>query len=55
MEVYGLSASIAVEDLAAALSAHIKNNIGVFAEVVVVEPGAVPRSAGKAQRVVPTD
>ncbi len=42
-------------DLAAALSAHIKNNIGVFAEVVVAEPGTVPRSAGKAQRVVSAD
>ena len=41
------------EELAASLSAHIKANIGVSAEVAVVEPGIVPRSAGKAQRVVP--
>ena len=34
------------------LAGHIKGNIGVTAEVAVVEPGAVPRSAGKAQRVV---
>ena len=43
------------EDLAAALSAHIKANIGVTAQVAVAEPGTVPRSAGKAQRVVPTE
>ncbi len=40
------------EDLAAALAHHIKGNIGLSAEVVVTEPGGVPRSAGKAQRVV---
>ncbi len=39
-------------DLAAALAGHIKSNIGVSAEVTVTEPGGVPRSAGKAQRVV---
>ena len=44
----------AAEDLATALARHIKGNIGVSAEVVVTEPGGVPRSAGKAQRVVPT-
>ncbi|MCY4424244.1 MAG: phenylacetate--CoA ligase [Acidimicrobiaceae bacterium] len=33
---------------------HIKGNIGVSVEVTVVEPGEVPRSAGKAQRVVST-
>ena len=33
---------------------HIKGNIGVSVEVAVVEPGEVPRSAGKAQRVVST-
>ena len=42
-----------VEELANALADHIKGNIGVSAEVAVVEPGVVPRSAGKAQRVVP--
>ena len=40
------------DDLASDLAGHIKGNIGVTAEVVVAEPGAVPRSAGKAQRVV---
>ena len=40
------------DDLARDLAGHIKGNIGVTAEVAVVEPGAVPRSAGKAQRVV---
>ena len=39
-------------DLADELAGHIKGNIGVTAEVVIAEPGAVPRSAGKAQRVV---
>ena len=39
-------------DMAAALGTHIKDNIGVSVEVEVAEPGAVPRSQGKAQRVV---
>ena len=39
--------------LAAALAAHIKDNVGVFAQVAVTTPGTIPRSAGKAQRVVP--
>ena len=43
------------QDLAAALSAHIKANIGVSAEVTLAEPGALRRSAGKAQRVVSAD
>ena len=43
-----------VEELAQLLVHHIKDNIGVSAAVTVVEPGQVPRSAGKAQRVVPT-
>ena len=46
------AASRSAEDLAAALTGHIKGNIGVSVEVVVTEPGEVPRSAGKAQRVV---
>ena len=46
------AASRSAEDLAAALTGHIKGNIGVSVEVVVTEPGDVPRSAGKAQRVV---
>ena len=40
-------------ELAERLVRHIKDNIGVTAEVAVADPGAVPRSAGKAQRVVP--
>ena len=40
------------EELASALADHIKGNIGVSADVAVVEPGEVPRSAGKAKRVV---
>jgi phenylacetate-CoA ligase len=34
------------------LGTLVKNNIGVTAEVVVSEPGAIERSAGKARRVV---
>jgi len=37
---------------AALLSAHIKNNIGVTAEVVVSDPGNVERSLGKARRII---
>ena len=40
------------DDLAGELASHVKGNIGVTADVGVAEPGAVPRSAGKAQRVV---
>ncbi len=43
-----------VEQLAGSLAGLIKGNIGVTAEIAVVEPGQVPRSAGKAQRVVST-
>ena len=45
-------ASRPASELAEILAHHIKDNIGVSVEVVVTEPGAVPRSAGKAQRVV---
>src|SRR6266487_209667 len=37
---------------AAALSAHIRSNIGIGVEIVVGDPGAIERSAGKARRVV---
>jgi len=37
---------------AAALAAHIRNNIGVGVEIVVGDPGNIERSAGKARRVV---
>ena len=43
------------EELAAALGGRIKANIGVSAEVEVAEPGIMPRSQGKAQRVVSAD
>lgn len=43
------------DDLADELAGHVKGNIGVTVDVVVAEPGAVPRSAGKAQRVVPSE
>ena len=42
-------------DLSSELADHVKGNIGVTVDVVVAEPGAVPRSAGKAQRVVPAE
>jgi phenylacetate-CoA ligase len=37
---------------AAALAAHIRGNIGISVEIVVGDPGAIERSAGKARRVV---
>jgi phenylacetate-CoA ligase len=37
---------------AARLAQHIKSNIGVTAVIDVGDPGAVPRSQGKAQRVI---
>jgi phenylacetate-CoA ligase len=37
---------------AALLAAHIKNNIGVTADVFVSDPGKVERSVGKARRIV---
>ena len=37
---------------AAALSAHIRNNVGIGVEVIVGDPGKVERSAGKARRVI---
>src|SRR5215203_982197 len=37
---------------AASLAAHIRNNIGIGIKVLVQEPGAIERSAGKARRVV---
>lgn len=43
------------DDLASELAGHVKGNVGVTVDVVVAEPGAVPRSAGKAQRVVPSE
>ena len=36
----------------AALAAHIRNNVGIGIKVVVGDPGAVERSAGKARRVI---
>jgi phenylacetate-CoA ligase len=40
------------ESEGAALAAHIRNIIGIGAHVVVGDPGAVERSAGKARRIV---
>jgi phenylacetate-CoA ligase len=37
---------------AASLAAHIRNNVGVGVKVVVQDPGAIERSAGKARRVI---
>ncbi len=41
--------------LGQSLLANIKNNVGVSTTVEVVEPGTVPRSQGKAQRIVQAD
>jgi phenylacetate-CoA ligase len=35
-----------------ALAAHIRNMIGIGAEIIVGDPGAVERSAGKARRII---
>lgn len=40
------------ESEGAALASHIRNIIGIGAQVVVGDPGAVERSAGKARRIV---
>lgn len=40
------------ESEGAALAGHIRNIIGIGAQVVVGDPGAVERSAGKARRIV---
>ncbi|MET0869092.1 MAG: AMP-binding protein, partial [Pseudorhodoplanes sp.] len=37
---------------AATLAAHIRNNVGIGMKVMVQDPGAIERSAGKARRVV---
>ena len=44
--------SKARESEGAALAAHIRNIIGIGAQVIVGDPGAVERSAGKARRIV---
>ena len=44
--------SEAADQIAASLTRRIKDFVGVTAEVVVVEPGGVPRSEGKAVRVI---
>ncbi len=46
--------TIAADDLAAELTRRVKENIGVSTAVTIAELGAVPRSQGKAQRVVDT-
>ncbi|MCP4332121.1 MAG: phenylacetate--CoA ligase [Gammaproteobacteria bacterium] len=40
------------ERLAAELKHHIKSDVGISTRIEVQDPGAVPRSMGKAQRVV---
>ncbi len=46
--------TIAADDLAAELTRRVKENIGVSTTVTIAELGALPRSQGKAQRVVDT-
>ena len=45
-------AVVDVNEIAEVLARHIKHNIGLTVPVVVREPGSLPRSLGKAQRVV---
>ncbi len=52
VEETGGLAAVDRERAAADLAALVKNNIGVTAAIDVVPPGGVPRSQGKAQRVV---
>ena len=51
VHVETLDQPIDVRAAASDLVHHIKSNVGVTANVVVGEPGSVPRSLGKAQRV----
>jgi len=45
-------ASVDVDETCDVLTRHIKDNVGVSTRVIVREPGSLPRSLGKAQRVV---
>ena len=45
-------AIVDVDKIAEALTRHIKHNVGLTVPVVVRQPGSLPRSLGKAQRVV---
>ena len=45
-------AGVDIDETCDVLIRHIKDNVGVSARVVVREPGSLPRSLGKAQRVV---
>lgn len=45
-------AVVDVDKIAVVLARHIQHNIGLNVPVVVREPGSLPRSLGKAQRVV---
>ena len=52
VESRGQLASDVASDVADSAERHIKENIGITANVNVEPPGAVARSLGKAQRVV---
>lgn len=52
VNVEALPGSSDANTLAATLANHIKQNVGVTAAINVGDPGVVPRSAGKAQRVI---
>lgn len=52
VNVEALPGSSDANTLAATLASHIKQNVGVTAAINVGDPGVVPRSAGKAQRVI---
>ena len=45
-------ATVDIDETCDILTRHIKDNVGVSTQVVVREPGSLPRSLGKAQRVV---
>ena len=45
-------AHLDIDATCAVLTRHIKDNIGVTAQIVLRQPGSLPRSLGKAQRVI---
>ena len=46
--------AVDTEEIAKVLARHIKHNVGVTVPIIVREPGSLPRSMGKALRVVRT-
>ena len=53
VEARGENVDAATRDrLTAELSHHIKSDVGISTRIEVKEPGGIPRSMGKAQRVI---